>query len=143
MRNCSIKKLKFSTKNEPSGHCFFAYYHHFFNRFFFVIFFNKVAIFSLILQKKRKILRLGPTMIGITPTMSSCKESMTSSRTKIRIPSWAKRRSLWWGRLKWSKSEPKNPPLSTLRKSPKCCIDNPSTCWPSCSPSWEPLVIYL
>merc|ERR1712025_163132 len=45
-------------------------------------------------MKKRKILRLGPTMIGITPTMSSCKESMTSSRTKIRIPSWAKRRSL-------------------------------------------------
>merc|ERR1712004_192970 len=45
-------------------------------------------------MKKRKILRLGPTMTGITPMMSSCKESMTSSRTKIRIQSWAKKRSL-------------------------------------------------
>merc|ERR1712062_835179 len=45
-------------------------------------------------MKKRKILRLGPTMTGITPMMSSCKESMTSSRTKIRILSWAKKRSL-------------------------------------------------
>ena len=45
MRNCSIKKLKFSTKNEPSEHCFFAYYHHFFNRFFFVIFLIKSPFF--------------------------------------------------------------------------------------------------
>ena len=68
---------------------------------------------------KEKLLR-GPIRTGITRMMSSCKGSITSSRTRIQTQSLAKRRSSSWGHLRLSKWVPRKRPLSTFQKSPRC-----------------------